>query len=210
MVTRTQICRRDLARESWTTVQVRLSPAHDASGRVDIWLNGAFCGAYQGPMANPDYGGSGLALDVVWLPPAPFTSSCLPAVPITDRPQLLTALVLLLTAAFIASGWIKPPWGIWWRRVVIIGYLLAIGVALGRVSKMAFPALSRHVAPCKLGLPPNCRIMPARAGSLRRVEGLIGRFRVHCHSGLPVRLPFGGIEAVPIFRRGRANRSWSP
>jgi hypothetical protein len=25
-------------------VQVRLNPAHDASGRVDIWLNGAFCG----------------------------------------------------------------------------------------------------------------------------------------------------------------------
>jgi hypothetical protein len=42
MVTRTQICRRDLPLESWTTVQVRLNPAHDASGRVDIWLNGAF------------------------------------------------------------------------------------------------------------------------------------------------------------------------
>jgi hypothetical protein len=38
------------------TVQVRLNPAHDASGRVDIWLNGAFCGAYQGPMADRDYG----------------------------------------------------------------------------------------------------------------------------------------------------------
>jgi Polysaccharide lyase len=56
MVMRTQICRRDLPRESWTTVQVRLNPAHDASGRVDIWLNGAFCGAYQGPMADRDYG----------------------------------------------------------------------------------------------------------------------------------------------------------
>jgi Polysaccharide lyase len=56
MVTRTQICRRDLPRESWTTVQVRLNSAHDASGRVDIWLNGAFCGAYQGPMADPDNG----------------------------------------------------------------------------------------------------------------------------------------------------------
>jgi len=33
-----------------------LNPAHDASGRVDIWLNGAFCGAYQGPMADRDYG----------------------------------------------------------------------------------------------------------------------------------------------------------
>ena len=56
MVMRTQICRRNLPRESWITVQVRLNPAHDASGRVDIWLNGAFCGAYQGPMADPDYG----------------------------------------------------------------------------------------------------------------------------------------------------------
>jgi len=56
MVTRTQICWRDLPRESWTTVQVRLNPAHDASGRVDIWLNGAFCGAYRGPMADPDNG----------------------------------------------------------------------------------------------------------------------------------------------------------
>jgi hypothetical protein len=56
MVTRTQICRRALPLESWTTVQVRLNPAHDASGRVDIWLNGAFCGAYRGPMADPDHG----------------------------------------------------------------------------------------------------------------------------------------------------------
>jgi len=38
------------------TVQVHLKPAHGASGRVDIWLNGAFCGAYQGPMADRDYG----------------------------------------------------------------------------------------------------------------------------------------------------------
>ena len=56
MVLRTQICRRDLPRESWITVQVRLNPAHDASGRVDIWLNGAGCGAYRGPMADPDHG----------------------------------------------------------------------------------------------------------------------------------------------------------
>jgi len=33
-----------------------LNTAHGASGRVDIWLNGAFCGAYQGPMADRDYG----------------------------------------------------------------------------------------------------------------------------------------------------------
>jgi hypothetical protein len=56
MVTRAQICRRDLPRESWTTVQVRLNPAHDTSGQIDIWLNGTFCGTYQGPMADRDYG----------------------------------------------------------------------------------------------------------------------------------------------------------
>jgi hypothetical protein len=37
-------------------VQVRLNPAHDASGQVNIWLNGTFCGAYRGPMADRDYG----------------------------------------------------------------------------------------------------------------------------------------------------------
>jgi len=56
MVMRAQICRRDLPRGSWTTVQVRLNPAHDVSGRVDMWLNGTVCGTYQGPMADRDYG----------------------------------------------------------------------------------------------------------------------------------------------------------
>ena len=56
MVRRVQVCRRDLPRERWTTVHVRLNPAHDASGRVDIWLNGTFCGTYQGPMADPESG----------------------------------------------------------------------------------------------------------------------------------------------------------
>jgi len=56
MVMRAQICLRDLPRESWTTVQVHLNPAHDVSGRVDVWLNGTFCGTYQGPMADRDYG----------------------------------------------------------------------------------------------------------------------------------------------------------
>src|SRR5438270_4469041 len=44
------------AREIWTTVQVRLNPAYHSSGRVDIWLNGTFCDAYQGPMADHEYG----------------------------------------------------------------------------------------------------------------------------------------------------------
>jgi hypothetical protein len=56
MVRRMQFCQRDLPRETWTTVQVRLNPAHDASGQVDIWLNGTLCGTYQGPMADREYG----------------------------------------------------------------------------------------------------------------------------------------------------------
>ena len=56
MVRRVKICRRDLPREIWTTVHVRLKPAHDDSGQVDIWLNGTFCGTYHGPMADRDYG----------------------------------------------------------------------------------------------------------------------------------------------------------
>jgi hypothetical protein len=56
MVMRAQICLLDLPRENWTTVQVRLNPAHDASGRVDMWLDGTFCGTYEGPMADRDYG----------------------------------------------------------------------------------------------------------------------------------------------------------
>ena len=55
--------------------------------------------------------------------------------PIPDRPHFLAAIVLLLTAAFVASGWIKPPFGVWWRRAVITGYLLAIGLVLVRVTK---------------------------------------------------------------------------
>jgi hypothetical protein len=55
--------------------------------------------------------------------------------PIPDRPQFLAAVVLLLTAAFIASRWIEPPFGIWWRRAVITGYLFAVGLVLLRITK---------------------------------------------------------------------------
>jgi hypothetical protein len=51
-----------------------------------------------------------------------------------NRPQLLAVLVLLLTAAFIASAWIKRPFDIWWRRAVI-GYLLPTDLVLGRAAK---------------------------------------------------------------------------
>jgi hypothetical protein len=61
--------------------------------------------------------------------------SGLTTMPIPDRPQFLAVLVLLLTAAFIASGWIKPPFALWWRRAVIIGYLLALGLVCGWVTK---------------------------------------------------------------------------
>lgn len=50
--------------------------------------------------------------------------------PIPDRPQLLAAVVLMLTAAFVASRWIKPPFGVWWRRAVVAGYLLALAIVL--------------------------------------------------------------------------------
>jgi hypothetical protein len=56
VVRRVQICQRDLPRVRWTTVHVRLNPAHDTSGQVDIWLNGSLCGSYQGAMADRDYG----------------------------------------------------------------------------------------------------------------------------------------------------------
>lgn len=36
--------------------RVHLNPAYDASGRLEVWLNGAFCGAYQGPMADRENG----------------------------------------------------------------------------------------------------------------------------------------------------------
>jgi Polysaccharide lyase len=56
LVSRTQLCRAELPRETWTTVNVRLAPAQDASGRADIWLNGAHCGSYRGPMGDAEHG----------------------------------------------------------------------------------------------------------------------------------------------------------
>jgi polysaccharide lyase-like protein len=56
-VERKQICvTNDVPRETWTAVNVRLLPAHDASGRVDVWLNGRACGSYSGPMGDPKHG----------------------------------------------------------------------------------------------------------------------------------------------------------
>jgi hypothetical protein len=67
--------------------------------------------------------------------------------PIPDRPQFLAAIVLLVTAAFVASGWIKQPFAIWWRRTVIVGYLLALGLVLVRGHEVAYAeAVSRQRA----------------------------------------------------------------
>ena len=55
-VKRTKICVNDLPRETWNTVNVRIFAAQDASGRVDLWLNGAHCGSYSGPMGDPEHG----------------------------------------------------------------------------------------------------------------------------------------------------------
>ncbi len=55
-VSRTQLCQVELPGETWAIVNVRLVPAQDAGGRADIWLNGAHCGTYRGPMGDPEYG----------------------------------------------------------------------------------------------------------------------------------------------------------
>jgi hypothetical protein len=55
-VRRTRICVNDLPRETSNTVSVQIFPAQDASGRVDLWLNGAHCGSYRGPMGDAEHG----------------------------------------------------------------------------------------------------------------------------------------------------------
>ncbi len=56
-VQRRQICvTEEVPRETWTTVNVRLLPSHDATGRVDLWLNGRECGSYSGPMGDAVHG----------------------------------------------------------------------------------------------------------------------------------------------------------
>jgi hypothetical protein len=48
----------------------------------------------------------------------------------SDQRQAAAAIVLLITAAFVGSRWVKPPYGVWWRRGVVGGYLLAVAVAI--------------------------------------------------------------------------------
>ena len=48
----------------------------------------------------------------------------------SDGRQLGAAIVLLITAAFVGSRWVKRPYGVWWRRGVVAAYLLAVAVAV--------------------------------------------------------------------------------
>ena len=52
-----------------------------------------------------------------------------------DRPRLLTALVLLVMALFVSAG---APFAARWRRqlrlAAIIGFLVALAVALGEIA----------------------------------------------------------------------------
>jgi hypothetical protein len=47
-----------------------------------------------------------------------------------DRQQLIGALVLLVSALFVAVRIVKPPYQTWIRRACIAGFLLAVGVAV--------------------------------------------------------------------------------
>ena len=65
-VVRRQICVTDeLARDAWHRVNVRLYPAQDVSGRADLWIDGAHCGTYLGPMGDPQDGARRNAMPVV-------------------------------------------------------------------------------------------------------------------------------------------------
>ncbi len=47
-----------------------------------------------------------------------------------DREQLIAALVLLVSALFVASRVVKPPYQVWIKRASIAGFLLALGVVV--------------------------------------------------------------------------------
>jgi hypothetical protein len=86
-----------------------------------------------------------------------------------DRQRLVAAVVLLITAAFIGSRWVKAPFGIWWRRAVIVSYLIAIGVVLAWIA--AFGSLSgpRFALrpPARRCLPPNAARSQSRPRHVR-------------------------------------------
>jgi len=47
-----------------------------------------------------------------------------------DRQQLIGALVLLVSALFVASRAVKPPYQTWIKRASIAGFLLTLGVVI--------------------------------------------------------------------------------
>ncbi len=52
VVARTRLCEADRATDRWIDLRVRLRPAHDASGELDLWLDGVPCARYRGPMGD--------------------------------------------------------------------------------------------------------------------------------------------------------------
>jgi len=52
-VRRVPLCIRDVPRDVWVRLNVRLHVAQDDTGRADVWLDGLHCGSYHGPMGDP-------------------------------------------------------------------------------------------------------------------------------------------------------------
>jgi hypothetical protein len=50
-----------------------------------------------------------------------------------DREQVVAALVLLVSALFVAVRVVKPPYQVWIKRASIAGFLLALGVVVAWV-----------------------------------------------------------------------------
>jgi hypothetical protein len=51
-----------------------------------------------------------------------------------DRQQLIGALVLLVSALFVALRVVEPPYQTWIRRACITAFLLALGVVFVSVA----------------------------------------------------------------------------
>jgi hypothetical protein len=47
-----------------------------------------------------------------------------------DRQQLIGALVLLVSALFVASRAVRPPYQVWVKRASIVIFLLALGIVV--------------------------------------------------------------------------------
>ena len=47
-----------------------------------------------------------------------------------DRQQLIGALILLISALFVASRVVKPPYQAWIKRASIAGFLLVLGTVV--------------------------------------------------------------------------------